>query len=53
MPVFQLYTKRCVREVLEYLSLHLDDVILGHLCYRVSPAPPSPRKLAFFNSDSY
>jgi hypothetical protein len=56
VAVFQLYSKRCIREILKNLALHLYDVVFCHsVCallgaYRVGIPP---LKFALRSSDSY
>lgn len=50
MPIFKLYLKSSIRQVLKDLALHFYEVFLGH-AYR--PAIPVPLKFAFFKRLSY
>jgi hypothetical protein len=52
VAVFELDAKCRVREVLKNLTLHLNDVVLGHsFAYRIGK--PAPLKLAFLSNESY
>jgi predicted metal-dependent phosphotriesterase family hydrolase len=54
VTVFQLHAKRRVWQVLNDLTLHLNDVVLGHSSSNHLPASYQlALKLAFFNNDSY
>jgi len=51
VAVFQLDAKSRIGEVFQDLSLHLYDVVLCHLAYRIGRL--EPLKFAFLSSESY
>jgi len=57
MAVFQFDAERCVGEVFQHLTLHLDRVIFGHVssasCDHPYRSVKLPLKFAFFIKDSY
>src|SRR5688500_6513424 len=52
MPVLQLHPEGRVRQVFHNLSLHLDDIFLGHSSLQRTPGSP-PLKLALRSRLSY
>lgn len=50
LAIPELYAERCVREALESLPFHLDNVVFRQGRYRIDYLP---LKFVFFSSESY